>query len=315
MAQAFALAALVLTHRITYPWLILLSVISGMIDALEIPSRQSFVIDMVGTPGDLGNAIALNSSLVNAARLVGPAVAGLLIAAVGEGWCFFINGVSYLAVIVSLLSMQLRPSIHPPHHAALWETFKEGFTYAVRSVPIVTLLSSLAVVSLLGSSYTVLIPIFAAQGTVLGLGRVVRAGMIIFGSGLIVFSFSRWFWMSWAAMLASGFGMMIGTASINTMLQTIVEPDKRGRVMSFFTTAFIGMSPLGNLWGGALASRIGAPLSVRLAGGACLAAAVWYTSRLKILREHIRPIYHQLGILPEVASGLQAAAATIKLRA
>jgi len=161
MGQAFALAALVLTHHITYHLLILLALISGVIDALEIPSRQSFVVDIVEDPTDLGNAIALNSSLVNAARLIGPATAGLLITAVGEGWCFFINGVSYLAVIASLLSMRLRSAPRKPHRSDLWQSFKDGFSYAAGSVPIVTLLGSLAVISLLGSSYSVLIPIFA----------------------------------------------------------------------------------------------------------------------------------------------------------
>jgi len=344
MAQAFALATLVLTHHITYPLLIALSLISGVIDALEIPSRQSFVIDMVDDPADLANSIALNSSLVNAARLIGPAVAGLLIAVVGEGWCFFINGVSYSAIIIGLLAMRLRPRPPGATSRPLWDVFQEGIHYAAGSVPIITLLMSLAVISLLGSSYTVLIPVFAAQilhggphtmgflmaasgmgamtgalylasrRTIIGLGRIIGIGMALFGAGLICFSFSRVFWLSWMMMLCAGFGMMVGTASINTMLQTIVEPDKRGRVMSFFTVAFIGMSPIGNFGGGALASRIGAPASVRWAGAMCLAAAVWYFFQLETLRQHIRPIYRQMGILPEVASGLQAASTTIKPR-
>jgi len=327
MGQAFALAALVLTHHITYHLLIVLSLISGAIDALEIPSRQSFVIEMVDDPADLANSIALNSSLVNAARLVGPAVAGLLIAAVGEGWCFFINGVSYLAIIISLLSMRLKSFDRRIQSPDLWDSFKEGFSYAAGSVPIVTLLGSLAVISLLGSSYTVLIPIFADQvlhggphtlgflmaasglgamsgalflasrKSVIGLGRIIGTGMTFFGVGLVAFSFSHRFLISWAMMAVAGFGMMIATASINTMLQTIVEPDKRGRIMSFFTTAFIGMAPLGNFGGGVLASRMGAPHSVCLAGAFCLAAAFWYVRRLPILRQHIRPIYSDLGIL------------------
>lgn len=312
MGQAFALAALVLTHRITYHRLIALALISGAIDALEIPSRQSFVIEMVDDPKDLANSIALNSSLVNAARLIGPAVAGLLIGVVGEGWCFFINGVSYLAIIISLLAMRLKPVNRPAPRTDLWHSFKEGFSYASGSVPIVTLLGSLAVISLLGSSYTVLIPIFADQvlhggahtlgflmaasglgamtgalflasrKTVIGLGRIIGTGMALFGSGLVAFSLSRWFWLSWAMMLCAGFGIMIATASINTMLQTIVDPDKRGRVMAFFTTAFIGMAPLGNFGGGAIASRVGAPQSVCLDGALCLAAAFWYFRHLPI---------------------------------
>jgi MFS family permease len=351
MSQAFILAYLVIRHRITYPLLIGMSVMGGIFDALEIPSRQSFVIDMVEDHADLGNAIALNSSLVNMARLIGPATAGLLIAAIGEGWCFFLNGCSYLAVIVSLLFMHFQTATSKARHPPLLDSFREGISYAAHSVPVRTLLNTLAIVSLTVSSYSVLIPIFAAQilhggahtlgflmagsgtgalagalflasrKTVIGLGRVIEKGILIMGVGLLSFSFSHWFWLSWFSMLAAGFGMMIGTASINTMLQTIVEPDKRGRVMSFFTTAFIGMSPLGNLAGGALASHIGAPHSVCLAGVFCFGTALWYFRRLPLLREHIRPIYHKMGILPadrqvlpEVANGLQAASTTVKPR-
>lgn len=344
MGQAFALAALVLTHHITYHRLILLALLSGAIDALEIPSRQSFVIEMVDDPADLPNSIALNSSLVNAARLIGPAIAGLLIGVVGEGWCFFINGVSYLGIIISLLAMRLTSTRRAPPQTDLWHALKEGVAYAAGSVPIVTLLSALAVISLLGSSYTVLIPIFAAQvlhggahtlgflmaasgmgamigalylasrKSVIGLGRIIGTGMSLFGAGLVAFSLSKWFWLSWTMMLAAGFGMMIATASINTMLQTIVEPDKRGRVMAFFTTAFIGMAPLGNFAGGSLASRIGAPESVCLAGALCLVAALWYIRYLPILRRHVRPLYEQLGILREVATGLQSVTSTVKPR-
>jgi MFS family permease len=342
--QAFVLAGLVLLHHITYARLIILSLISGMIDALEIPSRQAFVIEMVDDPADLSNSIALNSSLVNAARLTGPAVAGLLIAAVGEGWCFFINGISYAAILGCLFAMQLKPFVAKMTHPNLMSALKEGFHYAYGSVPIRVLLGSLAVISLLGSSYSVLIPIFATQilhggphtlgflmaasgagamsgalylasrKTVIGLGRIVGRGMALFGCGLLIFSMSHWFWASWGMMLVSGFGMMVTTASINTMLQTIVQPDKRGRVMSFFTMAFIGMAPMGNLMGGALAQHLSAPKSVFLAGSLCLSTSFIYLRFLPILREHIRPIYIQLGILPEVATGLQSVATTVKPR-
>jgi MFS family permease len=201
------------------------------------------------------------------------------------------------------------------------------------------------------SSYTVLIPIFAVQilhggphtlgflmaasgmgavvaalslasrKSVRGLGRVIAWGITALGTALIVFSFSHWFWLSWAAMMVAGFGMMTSTASINTMLQTIVQPDKRGRVMAFFTASFVGMSPLGNFGGGWVASHIGAPVSVRIASGVCLIVAFFYTRRLPALRDHIRPIYRELGILPptspipaEVATGLQAASTTVKPR-
>ena len=344
MVQAFALAALVLTNRITYPQLLVLSFFSGIIDALEIPSRQSFVIEMVGDPTDLSNAIALNSSLVNVARLLGPSVAGLLIAAVGEGWCFFINGVSYIAVIISLVKMNVPKHAVTHEHGSLLKELHEGFQYAAGSPPIAHILLLLACVSLMGSSYSILIPIFATavlhggshtlgflmggsgfgaltgalylamRKNILGLTRVIVRGVLFFGTALFIFSFSHVFWLSWLAMCFAGFGMMSGTASMNTMLQTIADPDKRGRVMSFFTMAFIGMAPLGNLMGGSLAQHFNAPWTVRGAGLLCLGAAGIFALRIPHLREHIRPIYRRLGILPEVAQALQTTSATIKPR-
>jgi MFS family permease len=340
MLQAFALAALVLSHRITYPQLILLSVFSGMIDAVEIPVRQSSIVLMVENKTDLSNAIALNSSLVNMARLVGPSIAGLLIAAVGEGWCFLINGLSYMTVIVALFAMKLRSTAPVERETApLFNTLREGFLYAVRSVPIASLLGLLALVSLMASSYSVLLPIFATQvlgggpntlgflmaGTgvgalggalylaqrpnVLGLTRVIARGITLFGACLFLFSFSRHFALSWFLLLGGGFGMMSSTASINTMLQTIVDEDKRGRVMSLFTMAFIGMAPLGNLFGGWIAQRWSAAISVRIAGAWMLVGAAVFIWRRKYLGQHIRPIYARLGIIPAVAAGLRSATA------
>ncbi len=335
MAQGFALAILVLTHHITYHWLILLSVFGGIFDALEIPSRQSFVYDMVDDHTDLANAIALNSSLVNMARLVGPAIAGLLIGAVGEGWCFFLNACSYLGIITSLLFLRIKPVPKPLQTADLIDTFRQGIAYVARSVPIRTLLATLTMISLMSACYSVLIPVFAvkvlhggahtlgflmtasglgaviaalrlaSRPTVIGLGSAIAFGIFVLGAALIVFSFSYWFLLSWLIMAVAGFGMMTSTASINTILQTIVDADKRGRVMSFFTTAFIGMAPLGNIAGGWIADYVGAPIAVRFAGIATLIVAVFYWRFLPRLRGHIRPIYHELGILSEMASGIQ----------
>jgi MFS family permease len=342
MLQAFVMAYLVLSHRITFSQLIVLSVIGGMIDALEIPVRQSFVIEMVESPEDLGNAIALNSSLVNSARLIGPSIAGILIGLIGEGWCFFINGVSFVAVIAALLAMKLATRPKTLQKPPLARVLREGFSYVLSSPPIATLLLLLATVSLVGSSYTVLVPIFATrvlQGgphtlgflmagsgvgalgaalflasrkSVIGLGPVILRGTFFFGCCLVLFSLSRVFWLSWLAMLIGGFGMMSATASINTVLQTIVDDDKRGRVMSFFTMAFIGMAPLGNLAGGTVAQHLGAPMSVRIAGCLLLLAALLFRFHLPTLRKHIRPIYSRLGILPEVAAGLQATTPSVK---
>jgi MFS family permease len=337
MLQAFILAALVIGHRITITQLIILSLFSGFIDAVEVPSRQSFVIDMIGDPQDLSNAIALNSSLVNVARLVGPAVAGLLIAAVGEGWCFFINGVSYLTVIAALLMMKVPRREMSKTSRPLIQTLREGIFYIRNSRPIATLLGLLALVSLMASTYSVLIPIFASQmlhggahtlgflmtasgagaltaalymatrRTVRGLGRVILFGISLFSLGLIAFSWSHLFWVSWICMYGIGLGMMSGTASMNTMLQTIVDDDKRGRVMSFFTMAFIGMAPIGNLVGGRLAQSYGAPLTVRTAGVVAAIGAMVFAWDLPRLRDSIRPIYQRLGIIPEVAASLQTA--------
>jgi MFS family permease len=304
---------------------------------VEVPSRQSFVIDMIGDPQDLSNAIALNSSLVNVARLVGPAVAGLLIAAVGEGWCFFINGVSYLTVIAALLMMKVPRREMSKTSRPLIQTLREGIFYIRNSRPIATLLGLLALVSLMASTYSVLIPIFASQmlhggahtlgflmtasgagaltaalymatrRTVRGLGRVILFGISLFSLGLIAFSWSHLFWVSWICMYGIGLGMMSGTASMNTMLQTIVDDDKRGRVMSFFTMAFIGMAPIGNLVGGRLAQSYGAPLTVRTAGVVAAIGAMVFAWDLPRLRDSIRPIYQRLGIIPEVAASLQTA--------
>jgi MFS family permease len=335
MLQSFALAALTLSGRITIGLIIALNVLQGIVNAFDMPARQSFLIQMIENKKDLGNAIALNSSMVNAARLVGPSIAGVVIAAVGEGWCFFIDGVSYIAVIVALLLMRITraPRPRPVHDRAL-QQFTEGFTYAFGFPPIRSIILLLAIVSLVGVPYSVLMPIFAAEifhggphtlgllmtasgcgalaaalwlaarKSVVGLGRVIAITSAVFGAGLIAFSFSRTLWLALPFMVITGFGFMAQMASSNTVLQTIVDDEKRGRVMSFYMMAFLGTVPFGSLIAGSLSARIGAPRTLMVGGVCCIAGALWFANALPAIRAAVRPIYVRMGILPEVASAI-----------
>ncbi|HLI83141.1 MAG TPA: MFS transporter [Bryobacteraceae bacterium] len=337
MLQSFALAALALAHIITVWEIILLSLAQGLINAFDMPARQAFVIQMVERREDLGNAIALNSSMVNATRLIGPAIAGILIAAVGEGYCFLTDGVSYIAVIVSLLLMQIRVAQVRAGARRVTAELQEGWRYVASSVPIRSILLLLAISSLVGMPYTVLMPIFASQilhggahtlgflmtasgagalvsamllavrKSVLGLGRMIAISAAIFGASLIAFSFSRWFWLSMLLLPFTGFGLMQQMAASNTILQTIVDDEKRGRVMAYYAMAFQGMAPFGSLLGGAIAGRIGAPDTLVIGGAICIVGSVWFARQLPTIRTFVRPIYRQLGILPELAMGVQQA--------
>ena len=337
MLQSFALAALALAKIITVNEVILLNLFQGAVNAFDMPARQAFVIEMVEDTEDLGNAIALNSSLVNAARLIGPSVAGLVIALVGEGYCFLIDGISYLAVIASLLAMIVTVRQHA--HGSVLSELREGWSYIRGFRPIWWILLLLALISLVGMPYTTLMPIFAgrilhggahtlgflmaaagvgaligavklaARRSVLGLGRVIPMTAAGFGASLIAFSFSRHQWLSMLLLVVTGFCFMQQMASSNTILQTIVEDKKRGRVMSFYSMAFQGVAPFGSLMAGAAASRIGAPLTLMIGGAICVAGAALFASQLPVLRRLIRPIYIQMGVIPEVATGIQAASA------
>jgi MFS family permease len=339
MLQSFALAALALGGIITVNDIIWLSLAQGIINAFDMPARQAFVVQMVEGREDLGNAIALNSSMVNAARLIGPSIAGVIIAAVGEGYCFLIDGISYIAVIISLLLMRITvEQARPAERKAILHELKEGWDYVVQFVPIRSILLLLALVSLVGMPYTVLMPIFAgnilhggahtlgflmgasgvgalvaalmlaARKSVLGLGRVVPIAAALFGAGLIAFGYSRILALSLVLMLVTGGAMMEQMAASNTILQTIVEEDKRGRVMSFYSMAFMGMAPFGSLLAGGAAARIGAPDTLVISGVVCLAGAAWFAFHLPELRRHVRPVYVRLGIISEIASGIQNAA-------
>ncbi|MGD0438018.1 MAG: MFS transporter [Bryobacteraceae bacterium] len=326
--QSLLLAGLTLSGRITVPEILCLSVFQGLINAFDMPARQSFLVQMVDGRTDLSNAIALNSTMVNSARLLGPALAGIIIAAVGEGYCFLIDGLSYFAVIASLLAMQIVGQPVGKSTASMFARLKEGWTYVSTFAPIRTVLSLFAIVSFMGVPYTVLMPVFAAKilhggphtlgflmgatgvgsigaalslatrKSVRGLYRVIPTVAVVFGGGLIAFSFSRNYWLSLALLCVTGFGMMLFAAASNTVIQTIVEEDKRGRVMSYYMMAYMGASPFGSLLAGGLAPVIGAPGAVLLCGIGCIAGAVWFWFQIPKLRPVIRPIYQQLGILP-----------------
>jgi len=336
LLQSLAMALLTLTGRIRMSHIIMLSIFQGLINAFDMPARQAFVVEMVDTRDDLANAIALNSSMVNAARLLGPSIGGVVIAAVGEGWCFMIDAISYLAVIGSLLAMSIpRRIVKAAGNANMFQQLREGWTYVVRFAPIRSILLLLALVSLVGMPYTVLMPIFAnavlhggpntlgllmaasgvgallgamflaARRSVLGLGKFIPLMAGVFGAGLIAFSFSRVLWLSLALMVVTGLGFMVQMAASNTVLQTIVDEDKRGRVMSFYTMAFMGTAPFGSLLAGEVAERIGAPHTLLLGGIGCILGALWFARSLPALRRDVRPIYVKIGILPEIATGIQ----------
>jgi MFS family permease len=329
MVQSLALAWLTLSHRITIAEILVLSATQGMINAFDMPARQSFMIRMVEDRADLSNAIAINSSMVNTARLVGPSLAGLLIAATNEGWCFLVDGVSYIAVIASLLMMRVQHEQLQHAGATMVEQLRQGWDYVVSSLPIRSILLLFALISLMGWPFMVLMPIFAAQvlhggphtlgflmgavgvgslvsalslvvrRTVRGLLKAIPIGAAIFGAGLIAFGFSHSLWLSIPMMFVTGFGMMQGVTTSNTILQTLVDEKMRGRVMSYYTMAFVGMAPFGSLLAGAMAHAISAPRTVIISGVACILGSLWFWSRVPAIRADMRPIYQRLGIVPE----------------
>ena len=330
MLQAFVLFVLYVTHTIAVWHILLLSLFLGAVNAFDIPVRQSFTVDMINDREDLSNAIALNSSMVNAARLIGPSIGGVLIALFGEGTCFLINALSYIAVLFSLLMMKLprwERSSHQKESVIL--QLKEGFFYALNFMPIRTILMLLSVISMVSGGVQALMPVFArdifhggsrslgllmaASGfgalagaiylanrkNVLGLGKVIAWTAALFGAGVIIFSRISVLMVAMPILLFSGFGMMVQMASSNIILQTIVEEDKRGRVMSFYTMAFMGLSPFGSLLSGVLAAKIGADNTLLWGGALCIIAASLFTLHLPKFRSFVRPVYIQKGILPE----------------
>jgi len=302
MVLAFILAFLTLTARVEIWHLFVIATGFGLANAFDIPTRQAFAVDMVGKD-DLINAIALNSSMFNGARIVGPAIAGILVAAVGEGWCFFGNAVSYIAVLGGLMMMRITPVVRAPAGSPI-ANIAEGFGYVIRTKPVLALLLLLGLVSLMGMPYSVLMPIFAEQilqgdsstlgflmgasgagalaaalvlasrKHVFGLGRWVMLACGGFGISLVLFSFSRSFWLSALLLVPVGFAMMTQMSSSNTLIQAMIPDELRGRVMAVYSMMFMGMAPLGSLLAGTLAGIIGAPETVALGGIVCVVAAV-----------------------------------------
>ena len=318
MVLAFILSALTLTHTVKVWQIFVLAALLGVVNAFDIPGRQSFLVDMVGRD-DLMNAIALNSSMFNGARVIGPAIAGILVARIGEGWCFFANGVSYIAVILGLLLMR----VHCPRRSesdSPLEDIIEGFRWSSHTGPIRSLLLLLGVVSLVGMPYTVLMPIFAdrilhggARGLgilmgftgigallgaltlalrsgVRGLGKLVSICCAGFGISLIAFSFSKIFWLSAALLIPVGFFIMLQMACSNTLIQSMVPDALRGRVMAVYSMMFMGMAPFGALLGGAMADRLGAPIAVATGGVASIVGAIWFARQLPIFRGEARQL-------------------------
>jgi len=312
MILAAILAWLTLTDRVQVWHIFVLAALLGVVNAFDIPGRQAFLVDMVGKE-DLMNAIALNSSMFNGARVIGPAIAGILVSRIGEGWCFGVNAISYIAVIVGLFLM----NVHCPRRTGSGspiEDIVEGFRWVANTRIIRSLLILLALVSLVGMPYTVLMPIFAdkilhggarglgvlmgatgvgalfgaltlaAKTGLRGLGRWVTVSCAMFGVSLVLFSFSSWFWVSVALLFPAGYSMMLQMACSNTLIQTMVPNDLRGRVMAMYSMSFMGLAPFGALFGGALAHRVGAPITVAVGGVACVMGAIWFGRALPEMR-------------------------------
>jgi MFS family permease len=308
-------------------WLLVLSVMQGCVNAFDMPGRQSFMVMMVDDKRDLQNAIAINSSMVNVARLIGPSLAGMLIAVSSEGWCFLIDGVSYIAVIISLFMMRVKAPTAQRKATSMLTELAAGWAYVSGFLPIRTILMLFALVSLMGMPFVVLMPIFAkvvlhggphtlgflmgsmgfgallsalslaARKNVRGLVKMIPIAAAVFGAGLVGLGLSHWFWLSMAMVFIAGMGMMQGMAASNTVIQTIVTDDKRGRVMSYYTMAFMGMAPFGSLLAGTLAHHFGAPTTVLTNGIVVLFGAGWFATRLSALRRQIRTIYMEMGII------------------
>ncbi|HZV05718.1 MAG TPA: MFS transporter [Gemmataceae bacterium] len=337
MVQAFLLALLTWTGHIDVWQLILLSLFLGVVNTFDMTTRQAFLSELVTHRTDLANAIALNSSLVNGARLVGPTLAGIILAQTSADVCFLLNGLSYLAVLLALLAMRLKETRRERPTVSLWQGLREGFVYVSGFAPIRTLLLLLGLSSMAGTSYTVLLPEFtvrrlggdarmlafltaasglgaltgalllASRKSVLGLGRWILQALMLLGVGLLAFAFVADFKLALLVLFAIGLGMMIEMAASNTLLQTIAAEDKRGRVMSFYTLAFLGMAPLGSLLTGVLSAALSPSTTLLINGLFCLTGAVFFALNLPRLRALVRPIYARLEILPPITNGIAAA--------
>jgi MFS family permease len=326
--QSLAMAALTLTNVINLWEIIALAALQGMINAFDMPARQSFLVHIVEDRNDLGNAIAINSTMATGAALIGPAFAGLLIGAVGEGGCFLVDGLSYFAVIASLALMRFEAIAKPGEAGGMRAQMREGWDYVRGFRPIRSFLVLFALLVLMGWPYSVLMPVFAgdilhggpytlgwlfaASGagalisglsltlrrSVVGLTRMVQIASVLLGVALICFGLSRSLWLSLVLLVFAGFGLMQCASASNMIIQSLVPDDKRARVMSYYTMAFFGSAPLGSLFAGALAHQIGAPATVMITGVFCLAASLWFAFELPKVRAVMRPIHQDMGLLP-----------------
>jgi MFS family permease len=327
LVQSALLAILTLAGWVTVWQVLILQLVQGVISAFETPARQAFVITMIDDPADLSNAIALNSSMVNGSRIVGPAIGGGLIAAVGEGWCFALDAISYVAVIASLLAMRVAQRSLPHTSDPVSRQLRAGFDYVRSFAPIRTALILIAATSIFGIPHSVLMPVMAAKflggasytlgalmaasgvgaltgaiylasrANVVGLGRIIAISTVTYGASLMAFAVSRNVFLSMVLLLLSGTGYMTAIAGSNTLIQTLVNDAMRGRVMAFYTMAFLGTMPLGSLAAGLVAERLNAPVTIVLGGFACLLTGIWFATRLRSLRAVVRPIYIERGIL------------------
>ncbi len=327
--QSFILAALTLGHIVTIWEVIALSALQGLINAFDAPGRHSFFVQMIEDRNDLGNAIALNSTMVNGALLLGPALAGVTIGIAGEGGCFLIDGISYVAVIASLLMMKIQPVEVAPTADNLFRQMREGWDYVRSFSPIRTILLLFSIVSLMGYPYMVLLPIFAGQvfhggaytlglltaasglgalisalslafrKSVVGLTRMIQMSSATLGLALILFGFSQQFALSLLLMGFAGFGMMQSISASNTVVQTLVPEDKRARVISYYAMAYFGSAPIGSLLAGALAQKIGAASTIIVTGTFCLLGSLWFSLQMPKVRTVMRPIYQEMGLLPK----------------
>ena len=333
MLQSFALAGLSFAGIITVRDILLLQMAQGIINAFDTPARQSFVSVMVEDRADLPNAIALNSSMVNLSRVIGPSIGGVIIAAVGEAWCFAVDGISYVAVIASLFAMHVPLRPRPATTTNVREELVDGFRYVTHSPAIRSALLLLALVSTMGMPFSVLMPAIArnvrggdshtlgflmtasglgalagalylaSRHSVIGLGRIIAVAACTFGGGLVLFGLSRNLVLSLLVLTIVGGGMMVTMASTNTVLQTIVEERLRGRVMSFYTMAFLGTAPIGSLIAGVVADRVGPTNTILIGGVACILGGAWFAVRLPRFRAFVRPIYVEQGIIKEAIAG------------
>ena len=330
LVQALILAVLALTGVIEIWHIVVLSIILGCVNAFDVPSRHSFVIEMVEKKEHLGNAIALNSMMFNGARLIGPSIAGMMLATTNEGVCFLLNAISYVFVVISLLLMHVQKKEVIRKAGNMFDEMKEGFNYVFGFAPIKHLLILLGVVSFMGSSYQLLMPVFAkeilhgtsstfgflmgaaglgalagalflaSRETVLKLGRIIPAAAAIFGIGLIALSMTKYFPVSLLLMIIIGLGLMLHTAASNTILQTITDDDKRGRVMSFYSLAIMGTAPFGSLLAGSLAKIVGTPFTILIGGISCIIAAFFFYRKLPELKRIVSPVYIRMGLKDEM---------------